>query len=95
MVLGIDPNTNFVYSLSTTSEHVVLFLIGMSLRGFSSLHCSFVFIYKAGECSSWWRMYISIGVHLRKVILGGNNRLRHNCNNNHNNGALKTDDYTV
>ena len=37
---------------STTSAHVVLFLFGMSLRGFSSLHCSFVFIYKAGECSS-------------------------------------------
>jgi len=40
-------------------------------------------------------MYISIGVHLRKVILGGNDRLRYNCNNNHNNGFLKTNYYNI
>ena len=67
---------------SVASVHATLFLFGMSLRGFSSLHCSFVYIYKAGECSFKKRKYIVIGVHRRKAILGGNDRQQHNCNNN-------------
>lgn len=48
---------------------VVPFLFGMSLRGFSSLHCS-LSIYKAGECSYKEEVYINWSLSLQDYSWG-------------------------
>ncbi len=57
------------------------FLFGMSLRGFSSLHCSLPYIQSWGMLLQRGCIY-KLEFYRCKIILGGNNRQQHNCNNN-------------
>ena len=65
----------------TRHENVVLFPFGMSLRGFSSLHCSLPYIQSWGMLLQRGCIYKLEFYHC-KIILGGNDRQQYNCNNN-------------
>ena len=71
----------YIWIEKTWPLEVMSFLFGMSLRGFSSLHCSLPYIQSWGMLLQRGCIYKLEFYHC-KIILGGNDRQQYNCNNN-------------
>ena len=83
-----NKTTDRIWQRKNTAPMRCVFSFWYVIERFSSLHCSFVNIQSWGMLLPSGR-YILIGVYLCRIVLGGNNRHRHNCNNNHNGYLLR------
>ena len=68
---GGESSLSLFYRTKEKARHLLMScsFFGISLRGFSSLHCSLL-LYTSWECSSEEEVYILIGVYRCKTVLG-------------------------